>query len=103
MFIFETVPPKISVLFDDEPVSLGDSVTAQCTIASGDLPIDTEWLFNSKPINSYFGVATSKLGKRVNVLTIESIHAKHAGNYTCQAKNRAGTIAHAIVLIVNGI
>lgn len=84
-------------------MSLGDSVTVQCTVSSGDFPIDIEWLFNGKPLNSYFGITTSKIGKRANVLYIESVHAKHAGNYTCHAKNHAATADHTAILIVNGI
>lgn len=98
------VPPKLaSFEFDEEPASFGESITVQCTVSFGDLPIDIEWLFNAEPINSYSGVSTSKIGKRANVLYIDSVNAKHAGNYTCHAKNKAGLAEHTSVLIVNGI
>lgn len=82
---------------------MSDSVTVQCTVSSGDFPIDIDWLFNNEPINSYAGITTSKIGKRVNVLSIESVMGNHAGNYTCKAKNIAGHTTYTAVLVVNGI
>lgn len=105
IFVFlRSVPPKIAPFeFGDAPSSLGESVTVQCTVSFGDFPIDISWLFNDKPINSYGGVTTSKFGKRVNVLSIESVYGIHAGNYSCKAKNAAGAVFHTAELIVNGM
>lgn len=98
------VAPKIANFdFGEAPSSLGESVTVQCTVSFGDIPIDISWLFNGKPINSYGGVTTSKFGKRVNVLSIESVYGIHAGNYSCFAKNVAGMVFHTAELIVNGM
>lgn len=43
------------------------------------------------------------MGPRSSVLTIESISGEHAGNFTCVAKNQAGTATHFSTLIVNGL
>lgn len=79
-------------------------MTVQCTVSFGDVDgLDISWLFNNKPINSYGGIATSKIGKRVNILSIDSVYGIHAGNYSCKAKNVAGTVYHTAELIVNGM
>lgn len=74
----------------------------QCTILGGDLPINVTWLLNSKAIDSFHDISLARLGKRVNVLTIESVAAHHAGNYSCRAQNKAGVTEHFASLIVNG-
>ncbi|KAL7736494.1 hypothetical protein ACLKA6_019693 [Drosophila palustris] len=96
------VPPHITPFeFGDEPANFGDSVTVQCTISKGDLPVDIYWLFNDYAINEYHGVTTSKIGKKVNVLTIDSVNGNNAGNYTCRARNNAQTVEYSAALIVN--
>lgn len=77
-------------------------MTVQCTISKGDLPVDITWLFNDYPINDYLGVTTSKIGKKVNVLTIDSVNGNNAGNYTCKARNEAQLTVYTAALIVNG-
>lgn len=77
--------------------------SATCLVPSGDLPIDFKWLFNGKPLISHDSVSTSKMGKRRSVLTIESVNGKHAGNYTCQASNKAEHVNLTANLIVNGL
>lgn len=97
------VPPKITPFdFGDEPANFGDSVTVQCTISKGDLPVDINWLFNGYALNDYLGATTSKIGKKVSVLTIDSVNGHNAGNYTCIAKNKAQTTEYTAELVVNG-
>lgn len=64
--------------------------------------MDVMWLLNGEEIPNYLEVSTSKMGKRMNVLLIESVKAGHAGNYTCLAKNRAGIAEYTAPLIVIG-
>lgn len=64
--------------------------------------MDIYWLFNDYAINDYHGVTTSKIGKKVNVLTIDSVNGNNAGNYTCRARNNAQTVEYSAALIVNG-
>ena len=42
-------------------------------------------------------------GKRTSLLTIDSVMARHAGNYTCKAKNLAASVTYSTQLIVNGL
>lgn len=61
-----------------------------------------QWYLSDQPAESLQGVSLSKLGKRINVLSIESVSGQHAGNYTCLAKNTAGMASHSATLVVNG-
>lgn len=100
---FPTAGPKLAPFdFGTEPANFGDSASVTCLILSGDLPIDIEWLFNDYPINSYSGVTVVKGGKKISMLTIESVTGRNAGNYTCMAKNSAAAVSHSAQLIVNG-
>lgn len=83
-------------------MNYGDTVSVTCTVSGGDLPIHFIWKLNYVPIESYFEILTEKRGKRINVLMIESLKAKHAGNYTCAAANAAGVVEYTSQLIVNG-
>lgn len=65
--------------------------------------MEVKWHFNGEEIPKYLEVSTSKMGKRMNVLLIESVKADHAGNYSCIAKNQAGTSEHTAPLIVIGL
>lgn len=83
-------------------MSYGDTISIQCTIAGGDLPVSVEWRLNNSPLESYLEIQTEKRGKRINNLVIDLVSAKHAGNYTCLAKNAAGVVEHSSELVVNG-
>lgn len=65
--------------------------------------MDITWLFNGQPINIYTGITIVKGGKKASLLTIDSVHAGHAGNYTCKARNVADSAEYSAELIVNGI
>lgn len=65
--------------------------------------MDITWLFNGAHINAYTGVSIVKGGKKASILTIDSVHAGHAGNYTCKARNDADSAEYSAELIVNGI
>lgn len=98
-----SVPPKISPFsFGSEAANYGDTVSAQCLVTSGDLPIMFEWYLNDELIREDFGITISKLGKRTSAINIDMIYAKHAGTYTCKAINGAATESFASDLVVNG-
>lgn len=59
-------------------------------------------MLNGEEIPEYLDVSSSKMGKRINVLFIESVKAGHAGNYSCLAKNQAGMAEYTASLIVIG-
>lgn len=66
------------------------------------MPMEFKWLFNGRPVHEISGITTIKLGNRNSVLNIDSVTAKHAGNYTCLASNRAAFSNYTSQLIVNG-
>jgi S-adenosylmethionine:diacylglycerol 3-amino-3-carboxypropyl transferase len=78
-------------------------VSVQCVVTKGDSPLEITWIFDGRPIQSYHSdVILSDTGKRVKQLTIESVAARHAGEYTCVASNAAGSVSHSAILDVNG-
>lgn len=61
------------------------------------------WLLNNRSVETFGDISISKIGKRINVLSIESVAGHHAGNYSCRAKNVAGMTEHSALLTVNGL
>lgn len=98
------VPPKIVPFpLADEPSQMDQYITLSCTISDGDLPLNIFWTFNGQPVTSELNVMVAKLGKRSSVLTIESVLANHAGNYTCHGENAAGATTYTAELKVIGL
>ncbi|XP_058830695.1 cell adhesion molecule Dscam2 isoform X41 [Topomyia yanbarensis] len=99
------VSPKIApFVFGEEALNYGDSASVQCNIISGDMPIMIEWFFNGVPVsqtNFADNVNIADFGKRTKALAIDGVDARHAGNYTCKATNRASSAYHSTELIVN--
>ena len=78
--------------------------SVQCAVTKGDSPLQINWLFENEPIDiTRRDIVVSKSGKRAKQLTIESVGAKHAGEYTCVAENSAGSRMRSAYLAVNGI
>ena len=98
-----TVAPRI-IPFDvgDEAITSGQPVAVQCAVSEGDLPIKFRWSFHGKELSSQMGISTVRLNSRMSLLSIDSIAAGHAGDYTCTAQNSAGLANHTAVLLVQG-
>lgn len=98
------VSPQIApISFGEEPANAGELVSVQCVVTKGDFPLEITWTFDGRPIQSYHSdVTVLDSGKRVKQLTIESVAARHAGEYTCVASNAAGSVSHSATLKVNG-
>lgn len=97
------VPPKIYPFdFGEEPLNFGEPASVQCKTV-GDLPMIITWLLNNKSVDEIPDISLSKIGKRIHVLTIESVASHHAGKYQCRAKNTAGLFEHSAVLSVIGL
>ncbi|XP_058830696.1 cell adhesion molecule Dscam2 isoform X42 [Topomyia yanbarensis] len=99
------VPPRILPFsFGGDPMNYGDSASIQCSVISGDFPIEIEWLLNGNAISaidSLTGLTTTLFGRRAKALSIEGISWNHAGNYTCRVSNHAGVAELTEELIVN--
>nr|XP_033326634.1 Down syndrome cell adhesion molecule-like protein Dscam2 isoform X4 [Megalopta genalis] len=97
--------------FGEEAANAGEMATVQCAVIKGDLPLKIVWSLNGRPIE--VGHASGDHGfntpdivvirgsKRISTLTIDSVAARHAGEYKCTATNAAGSTSHTSVLSVN--
>lgn len=86
--------------FGEDPFEAGQSTSVQCMVSSGDLPLTIEWAFNGQLVPETW---TVKIGQRGMVLNIDSVTARHAGNYTCTGRNLAGSASFTAQLTVNGL
>lgn len=65
--------------------------------------MDVIWLFNGEDIRLHNpDVEINSITKHMSAISIESVTARNAGEYTCVAINRAGNVSHSAVLTVNG-
>ncbi|XP_024939104.1 Down syndrome cell adhesion molecule-like protein Dscam2 isoform X41 [Cephus cinctus] len=94
-------PQIIPFTFGDGPTNSGEAMSATCTILKGDFPMDISWAFNGEPLAAGRTDVTVTNHKRLSVLAIDSVAARHAGEYTCTASNRAGATSHTALLAVN--
>ena len=95
--------------FGEEEFNLDESVTATCSISKGDLPLHIWWSLSESiesmeeyNISTNDGVVITKTGNKVSMLNIEAVKARHRGNYTCYARNKAGITKHSAYLAING-
>ncbi|VVC30731.1 Immunoglobulin subtype,Immunoglobulin-like domain,Immunoglobulin-like fold,Immunoglobulin subtype [Cinara cedri] len=101
-YINVDVPPKMTPFtFGDDIPEAGETISIQCTISSGDIPVEFAWTFNGKSTSDLANVFVSKNGRRVSALTVESLTEKNVGNYSCLARNKAGESVHTASLYVN--
>ncbi|XP_076672515.1 Down syndrome cell adhesion molecule 1 isoform X20 [Andrena cerasifolii] len=106
------VTPQLAPFtFGDEAANAGEMATVQCAAIKGDLPLRIVWSLNGRPVDvgrvsSSHGydtpdIVVTRSSKRISTLTIDSVAARHAGEYKCAASNAAGSVSHTSVLSVN--
>lgn len=98
------VAPQIAPFeIAEEPANWGDSISVVCAILKGDLPIEITWALNGEPIRpDRSDINILATTRKNSILSIESVAARHAGEYTCSASNKAGATSHSTILAVNG-
>ena len=79
-----------------------DFAQASCVVRKGDEPMRISWSFHGANITSDTGIIITPLGTKASMLSIASVDHKHRGNYTCTAKNKAGSTRQTVELKVNG-
>ncbi|XP_046813684.1 Down syndrome cell adhesion molecule-like protein Dscam2 isoform X30 [Vespa crabro] len=97
------VSPEIAP-FDiaEKPANWGDSISVICAIVKGDVPIEISWALNGEPIGpDRSDINILATTRKNSILSIESVAARHAGEYTCSASNKAGATSHSSTLVVN--
>uniref|UniRef100_T1JE40 Ig-like domain-containing protein n=1 Tax=Strigamia maritima TaxID=126957 RepID=T1JE40_STRMM len=96
------VPPKIvPFTFQDGHLLEGMLVRVACVVSRGDLPLNISWFKDNKPMSEDFSISVHKLDDYSSVLSIDPVSKKHDGNYTCIAKNLAGSDSFVAPIIVN--
>jgi Immunoglobulin domain len=94
--------------FGEEELNFDESVSITCSITKGDTPLHIWWTFVSDTdslahnLTSNDGVVISRNTQKLSLLTIEAVKARHRGNYSCFAKNKAGLAQFSAFLSVNG-
>ena len=104
IFFFCAVPPElIPLTFGKDVVDEGNFAQLSCIAMSGDEPLTISWTFHGQDLSSDLGIMTTPIGSRGSMLIISNVGHKHSGNYTCTAKNEAGSKSETAVLKVNGM
>lgn len=102
------LPSIVPFNFGEEELNLDESVIATCSVTKGDQPLKFIWTFqenNESPVENvttYDGIVITRLNQKIITLSIEAVKARHRGNYTCYAHNRAGMSSHSAYLAING-
>lgn len=118
-FLTEKVPPKITPYEFAKDVNVGDRVSVQCVVGTGDLPLVFTWLKDDVALSS--GIATDDKSTRKSVtnnedgtvtirqnddfssaLSINSLKPNQGGTYTCIVENDAAKETYSALLRVNG-
>ena len=93
---------------DDQEVNFDEAVAAMCVITKGDMPINVWWSLLDddkgfeRNLSTSDGVVITRSSQKLSVLNIDAVKARHRGNYTCYARNRAGITQHSAFLSVSG-
>lgn len=114
------VPPKITPFEFAKDVNVGDRVSVQCVVGTGDLPLTFHWYkddvaLSSGPMNDdksaskkfTTNVEESSVTIRQNdefssALSINSLQPNQGGTYKCVVENDAAKEMYSALLRVNG-
>lgn len=97
------MPPRIAPFeVADKAVNWGESISAVCTVVSGDSPVEISWALKDEIIPKNHPSITITSTKRNSLLSVDSVTSNHAGSYTCVVSNQAGSTSYSAELTVNG-
>jgi hypothetical protein len=111
MFLLNQVLPiMLPFNFGEDDFNIDDSISVTCSITKGDLPLKIWWNFQEEGLDTFAynlssndGIVITQSNQKVSMLSIEALKARHRGNYTCFAQNRAGSTSHSAYLAINGL
>lgn len=86
----------------ESPIFAGQAAQVTCLVSEGDLPLDISWSFEGKETMPQLGISITKVGRKASMLLIETAGYEHRGNFTCVAKNPAGSVNFTADLNVHG-
>ncbi|EEB19411.1 Down syndrome cell adhesion molecule precursor, putative [Pediculus humanus corporis] len=95
------VPPKITPFTFAHDLKLGDRISVQCVVVSGDLPLSFTWRKDGEPPPESDTITVRRYDPFTSALSIRAIASNHSGNYTCLVSNQAATVSHTAPLRVN--
>ncbi|KAK6031598.1 immunoglobulin I-set domain protein [Ostertagia ostertagi] len=99
IFLDVWIPPTVHVSSDADAKVIGDPVTLVCE-ATGNPPPSIEWSKEERPIIDHLdGIHFTNEGARLNIAHLES---HNAGNYTCKARNEAGSAESTVLVNILG-
>lgn len=112
------VPPRITPFEFARDVNVGDRVSVQCVVGTGDLPLTFRWLRDDVTIiqsnidkNTKKTLASNDLESPITIrqndeftsaLSISAISRNQGGTYKCIVENDAAKETYSALLRVNG-
>ena len=98
---FLLVAPKIEPFtFRDDYVE-GQGVRQTCFVSNGDPPMLVSWFRDGQSIESSESVRIT-CSEVTSLLAISDLTSRHAGNYSCVAKNEVAVVSVTASLVVQG-
>lgn len=93
-------PQIVPFSFGEKALLWGSQAQTTCYVAEGDTPIQISWVFHGSdiPTKAQEGIQTTKFGQRSSIVLVDPV--EFSGNFTCSAKNAAGTTNYTAELIV---
>jgi len=82
---------------------------ASCSVTKGDLPLKLWWTFKGEDdefphnLTTNDGIMITRTTQKISMIAIDAVKARHRGNYTCYAQNRAGVAQQSSYLSINGL
>lgn len=102
IFVIAEPPQILPIDFGSDAFYEGDLAQVNCVLRKGDRPLTITWMLNGLALVSTDDTEIVSVGSRTSILTLDPVRAHHQGNYSCVAKNAAGTAHVEASLIVNG-
>ncbi|XP_074598479.1 cell adhesion molecule DSCAM-like [Brevipalpus obovatus] len=95
------IKPIIEPFMFLDGLQVGQRASLPCTVATGDYPINIQWLKDGEPVRHGPNPKVLKVSDYSISLIFESLIPSHRGNYTCEAKNQAGYASYSTTLDIN--
>uniref|UniRef100_A0A8D9ERR1 Down syndrome cell adhesion molecule-like protein Dscam2 n=1 Tax=Cacopsylla melanoneura TaxID=428564 RepID=A0A8D9ERR1_9HEMI len=95
------VPPKLSPVSPERTLNVGERASLICSVTKGDIPLTIKWLKDGRYLDSSAALSITHVDQFNSMLVIDSVSARHSGNYSCTVRNMAAEETQIQRLIVN--